>query len=332
MSVLHRSLVAFLPGAILGWIVTTPCSAAPAEIFLAVPNVTVEMEKAFLAKYKTTVEKQDPAGWIALNADDPAMDPQLRKDLTAFIGLGLLMEKSNPIRSYSFEAVHPGQHDPPTQLDGKTCVDNLPAAIAFKVSFAPSPQAAAGEPDALSVVHLLGLQDHELKIVGVREDSHAVIPEPVAPMPTKDNYGLTPNVRPAPEPDQIKFTSLDNFISTLKQPNLELLQSGESEFEYYGIYRLKPNLLVYAGGPRKKDANFTWSLSVKNAQGESIPGKPRWIALLDNKLDGGSFYHEVTGTVFEIPPGNNGTLTFQDEYLREDESTASSFSRTVDWK
>jgi hypothetical protein len=313
---------------------TTPDSA-----FVAVPQVTVEMEKAFLAQYQAAVKKGDLNAYSALYGTDPGSIPasisNADSDMKDLARAVLKAEGAVPDSGYSFVPIKPGQHNEPSQDHGKIYVDNLPAVVELMITFPPPAHPSPDDGALTSTTHLLGIQNHQLVLVGSKEDPHAVIPPPPAPMPAPPNFGLTPNLRHLTDQqqsdDDTSFKSMDEFLAGVKQPSLELLASGKSDPEYCAIYRLKPDLLVCAEGPRPGRTNYGYQLTAKDAAGADLVFKPRWIALVDRQMNNGP-YHDITGYVFEVPPNYHGPLFVKYSYSDDSGKELPPVVKTIDWK
>jgi hypothetical protein len=305
--------------------------------FLAVPQVTVEMEKAFLTKYLAVVKKQDIDAYLKLIAAEPSSDSASNSNMKDLLRFSMAME-STPGASYSFTPIKPGEHDQPSQMNGKTYDDYLPAVIALSINFPPPAHPSADEGVLTSVRHLLGIQNGQLFLVGSKEDDHAVIPPPPAPMPAPPNYQLKPNLRHLTNQQQqeqdengTSFASLDEFLASVKQPSLELLASGKTNFEYCSIYRLNPNLLVCASASRHGDSNFGFQFRAQNAMGADLVCEHRWINLVDHQVDNGPA-SDVTGYVFDVPPDYRGPIAVKLQEQDDAGKDGGSYSHTVDWK
>jgi hypothetical protein len=305
--------------------------AAPSDVFVAVPGVTVDMEKDFLTKYKAAIHHQDVAAYVALYPSNAAMP----KSASDFLPIALAMDEAIPAPAYAFAAITPGQHNPPSQLDGKTYVDDRPAVIELKVTSTAPAASSAQENGPMGSNKLLGLENNRLVFIGCKEDAHAVVPPPPAPMPAPPNFGFKPNVRQLTDQqqsdDDTSFKSMDDFLAGVQQPGLQLLASGTSDLEYCALYRLKPNLLVCAEGSRPGQKNYGFQFSAKDANGGDLACKPRWIALVDHQVDNGPV-HDVTGYVFEVPPNYHGPLAVKCSYTDDSGKELPPFAMTVDWK
>jgi len=303
-------------------------SASPSDVFTPVPGVTVAMEQDFLARYKVAIAHQDVDALKALYGSHPPGDPRFR-DLA---GLSLAIEASIPHPAYAFGPAAPGEHNPPTQSDGKTYVDDMPAVLTLKAS---STEPLSPQGGVTGTSHLLGLDNGHLVFVGSREDDTAVLPPPPVPMPAPPNFGLKPNVRHLTDQqqseDDTSFKSMDDFLAGVQQPGLELLASGTSDLESCALYRLTPDLLVCAEGSRPGQKNYSFQFSAKDANGGDLACKPRWIALVDHQVDNGPV-HDVTGYVFAVPPNYHGPVAVKCSYSDDSGKELPPFSKTIDWK
>jgi hypothetical protein len=116
-------------------------------------------------------------------------------------------------------------------------VDNIPSILTLKATATGSKRT----PDSIvGSSQPLGLENGQLVLIGVHEDDHAVAPPPPAPTPAAPNYNLKPNVRQvgAGSPDK-NYSSVEQFLTALRQPSLEMLGSWQNDFSYYALYRLK---------------------------------------------------------------------------------------------
>jgi ankyrin repeat protein len=307
--------------------------AAPSVAAVPPPGVTPEMEQAFLTKYEAASKKQDPDAFFALVASDPNMDAKTKESFKGMLTLGFLLDSSNLNRTYSFVPVPPGQPDKPTQLDGKMYDDYLPAVVELKITFGKPAQASSNEPSATGPTTLpLCIQDHQLMMVGLKEIPGAVPPPAVD---KSANFGIEPNLRKVSDKgkweDRDAFTSLDEFLASLKQPSVGILASGEAKFEYYAICRIAPNLCVWAGGDKVGEANYSFYFRATDLNKQELKGSQKWIRLADVPTDNGQAPN-VQGTVFFVPDHYTGPITIEAQYTDDTTNKTSSVSRTVDWK
>ena len=293
------------------------------------PEVTPEMEQAFLVKYKAAVEKPDPDAFFSLFAFDPKMDPKVKEDMKGLYLFSLAMVTSNPERTYSFVPVPPGQKNEPSPFKGKMYGDYLPAVVGLKITFgkppSPSPDAAIGD----STLPLC-IQDHQLMMVGTKEIPGAVPPPAVD---KAANFGIEPNLRKvsnASDEDD-GFASVNEFLSSLKQSSVEILASGETKFEYYAICRIAPNLCVIAGGDKRGQGNYSFYFKAKDSSQQELKGRQKWVRLVDVPTDNGQAPC-VQGTLFEVPEHYTGAVTVEGQYQDDAGNKAANFSRTVEWK
>ncbi len=297
------------------------------------PDVTPDMEQAFLAKYKAASEKQDPDAFFALVALDSNMDSKAKDALKGLMTLGFLLDASNLNREYSFVPVPSGQPDEPTQLAGKMYNDYPPAKVELKITFKKNDQASSNGLVAQGPTILpLCIQDHHLMITGVKEIPGAVPPPAVD---KAANFGVEPNLRKVNDKTTWEngnaFTSLNEFLSSLKQPSVEILASGESKFEYYAICRIAPNLCVWAGGDKVGEKNYSFYFRATDSNKQELKGSQKWIRLADVPTDNGQA-PDVQGTVFFVPDHYAGPVTIDAQYSDGAGNKASSVSRTVEWK
>jgi hypothetical protein len=311
-----------------------PAKESPGNSAASVPpEVTPEMEQAFLTKYKAALEKQDLDAYVALVANDPHMDSKAKESLKGTFLFGAALTVSNPDRAYSFVPLPSGQKDEPTQLNGKMYDAYLPAVVGLKITFGKPVHPSSTEPMATGDTTLpLCIQDHELMMIGLKEIPGAVPPPAVD---KAANFGIEPNLRKLSDKgkweDRDAFTSLDEFLFSLKQPALQILDSGESAYEYYAICRIAPNLCVWAGGDKVGERNYTFYFKATDSNKQELNGSPQWIRLVDVPTDNGQAPN-VQGTVFFVPDHYSGPVTVEANYSDESGKKALSFSRTVDWK
>jgi hypothetical protein len=204
---------------------------------VASPGVTPEMEAAFLVKYKAALGEQSPDAFLALFATDSQMDPKAKDAVKGFELLGFALDSSHSIQTCAFIPVPADQLNKPTEIDGKMYGDYLPPVIALKITFGAEAHPSPGG-DVVGATVPLCLQNNQLMLVGTREIPGAVPP----PVKKSFNFGLTPNIRQAPgKEDPLDFGSLDEFLSSLKQPRLQILASGKTPLVYYAVCRVGPN-------------------------------------------------------------------------------------------
>ncbi len=311
-----------------------PAKESAADVIAALPpGITPEMEQEFLTRYKAVLEKKDPDALFSLVATDPNMDPKAKESFRGFILLSLAMVVSNPNRTYSFVLSPSAKKDELTQFNGKMYDAYLPAVIALKITF--------GKPDHLSSTEAiatgdstipLGIQDHRLMIVGLKEVPGAVPPPAVD---KAANFGVEPNLRKLSDKAESEgedgFTSLHEFLASLKQPGVEILDSGEGKFEYYAVCRIAPNLCVWAGGDKVGESNYSFYFRATDSNKQELNGSPKWIRLVDVPTDNGQAPN-VQGTVFFVPDHYTGPITIDPHYSDDAGNKISSVSRTVDWK
>jgi hypothetical protein len=280
------------------------------------------------------LQKQDhPEALFALVALDPNMDAKAKDDLNGLFVFSFAMASSNPNRTYAFVPVTPDGQDQPTQLDGKMYDAYLPAVIALKITFAPPAHPSSDQPVATGdTIIPLCIQNHQLMLIGLKE-----IPGPVPP-PAVDksaNFGIEPNLRKVSDQTEGEnwdaFTSLDKFLSSLKQPAVEVLASGEATYEYYAICRIAPNLCVWAGGDKLGQNSYTFYFKATDSNQQQLKGSQKWIRLVDVPTDN-SQAPNVQGTVFFVPDHYLGPITVKAQYLDDKGNKSSSVSRTVTWK
>ncbi len=66
-----------------------------------------------------------------------------------------------------------------------------------------------------------------------------------------ENFGLMPNhIKESDTDDDHDFASLDKFLASLKHPSVTVLDSGQNDYVYYAICRVKPDLFVFVQGDR----------------------------------------------------------------------------------
>ena len=295
-------------------------------------EVTPEMEQAFLAKYKAALEKQDTDAYMALVANDPAMDPKAKEDMKGWELFAFAMAASNPNRTYEFVPIAPKPQGKPSVFEGKMYDAYLPPVIALKITFAKQAHPSSNEPAVENGTEPLCIKDGQLMIVGSKEIPGAVPPPAVD---KSANFGIMPNLRKVDDKTDWDngdaFKSLDEFLASLKQPSVEILASGETKFEYYAICRIAPNLCVYAGGDKIGQSNYSYYFKAKDSTNRELDGYPKWIRLVDVPTDNGQAPN-VQGTVFKVPDHYSGPVTVEANYSDDSGKKALSFSRTVDWK
>jgi len=80
---------------------------------------------------------------------------------------------------------------------------------------------------------------------------------------------------------QLRFHSVDEFSKAVRQPSFQTLSSGKTELIYYAIFRLKPDILVFAYsfiGDEK--SNGSVSLLGRNGA-QSLTNELRIVDLLE---------------------------------------------------
>ena len=305
------------------------------------PGVTLAMEQDFLARYQAALQmakgSKDETGldpYVALYAMDPAVDAKGKDAFRSMVilGFGLGAMGKNP--TYSFEplpASADAKEEVPTQLGDKMYVAYLPPVAFFKTTFA---LASGDEMVPRSSDEPLCVQNGRLMLTGVKEVPGLVPP----PMDNAaENYGLTPKHLASPAKDEEvsgDFDSLDAFVAALKQPGLEVVASGQTDFTFCAVCRVHTNLLVYAfAGKRGKD-NYFDTAQVTDAQGNLVNAEKKEIALVEEPQPGidGKAITYVTGAVFKFLVGYSGKVSVEAKYWVDDEKKASTFSTTVDWK
>jgi ankyrin repeat protein len=309
---------------------TPPVAAVPS------PGVTLEMEQAFLTKYKAALEKQDPDALFSMVATDPNMDSKAKESFKGLFLLSLALDSSNPNRTYSFvplSLIPSARKDELTQLNGKMYDAYLPPVVALKTVFGkPDHPPSATEPIATGDSTIpLCIQGHQLWIVGLKEVPGAVPPPAVD---KAANFGIEPNLRKVSDKasfeDRDAFASLDEFLASLKQPSVEILTAGESMYEYYAICRIAPNLCIWAGGDKVGQSNYGFYSKATDSNKQELKGSQKWIRLVDVPTDNGQAPN-VQGTVFFVPNHYSGPVTVETQYSDDKGNKASSISRTVTW-
>jgi hypothetical protein len=207
----------------------------------------------------------------------------------------------------------------------------LPAVVGLKITFG-KPSHPSSEPMATGDTTMpLCVQDHHLMMMGLKEIPGAVPPPAVD---KAANFGIEPNLRKVSDKaawdDGDAFTSLNEFLASLKQPAVQVLDSGESTYEYYAICRIAPNLCVWAGGDKAGEKNYTFYFSATDSNKQQLNGAKKWIRLVDVPTDNGAAPN-VQGTVFFVPDPYSGPITLVANYGDESGKTEI-ISRTVDWK
>jgi len=313
-----------------------PAKESPGHVLASIPpEVTPEMEQAFLTKYKTGLEKQDIDGLFSLFAMDANVDSKAKESFKGMFLFSLAITTSNPNRTYSFVPLPPGQKNEPTQILGKMYDPYLPAVVGLKITFGkPDHTPSATEPAATGdTIIPLCVQDQQLMMVGLKEIPGAVPPPAVD---KAANFGIEPNLRKVSDKVEWEngnaFTSLNEFLASLKQPAVQVLDSGESMYEYYAICRIAPNLCVWAGGDKVGETNYTFYFKATDSNKQELKGSLKWIRLVDVPTDNGQAPN-VQGTVFFVPDHYSGFITLQAQYTDDSGANKSlSFSRTVEWK
>jgi hypothetical protein len=332
------------PPAAISTLTSTNTSSAPPSAAVPIdhgvasvpPEVTPDMEQAFLAKYKAALEKPDTDALFSMIAFDPNMDPKGKEALKGIYVLSFAMDASNPNRTYSFVPATSGPEDKPTELVGKMYGEYLPAVIALKITFGKPAHSSPDAPVATGASTIpLCIQDHQLMLPGLKEIPGAVPPPAVD---KAANFGIEPNLRKVKSGvkdkegfDDEGFTSLDEFLSSLKQPSVEILASGDSKYEYYAICCIAPNLCVFAGGDKVGEHNFTFYFKATDSNNQQLKGESTWIRLVDLPVDNGHAPN-VQGTVFRVPDHYSGPVTVEAHYSDDSGKKSLTFSRTVDWK
>ena len=305
------------------------------------PGVTVEMEQDFLARFQAALQAakgaKDESGldpYVALYAMDPAVDAKGKDAFRSMVimGFGLGAMGKNPTYSFApLPAEGDSKDETPTQLGDKMYVGYLPPVAIFKTTFAPS---SGDEMVPRSSEEPLCIQKGRLMLIGVKEVPGAVPP----PMDNAaENYGLSPKHLASEESDDEfsnEFDSLEAFLAALKQPGLEVVASGQTDFTFCAVCRVHTNLLVYAfAGRRGKDDYFD-TVQVTDAQGNLVNAEKKEIALVEEPKPGidGKAIDYVSGTVFKLLVGYAGPIRVEAKYWEEDEKHPSTFSTTVDWK
>ena len=278
---------------------TTPAIPSPAAPPATIPSeVTPEMEQAFLAKYKAALEKPDPDAFFSLFAFDPNLDPKVKEDMKGLYLFSLALTVSNPNRTYSFVPIAPGKEDKPSAFKGKMYGTYLPAVVGLKISFGKPAHASSNEPAVVGdSTQPLCIENNQLMLIGAKEIPGAV---PPPAMDKAANFGIVPNLRKVSEQageDGNAFTSLDEFLSSLKQPRVEILDSGDTKYEYYAICRIAPNLCVWASGDKVKGSDYSFYFRATDANKQELKGSQKWIRLVDVPTDDGQAPN-VQGTVF----------------------------------
>ncbi len=299
------------------------------------PGVTPEMEQAFLAKYKAALEKPDPDAYMALVANDPHLDPKAKEAMKGFELFGVAMTLSNPNRTYAFVPLSSipvnGSDNSSTELAGKMYDGYLPPVLGLKITFGKPAHSSPDAPVAVGDTFLpLCMEDHQLMLCGFKEIPGAVPPPAVD---KTANFGIEPNLRKIDEQadDPNSFTSLGQFLASLKQPAVQVLDSGESTYEYYAICRIAPNLCVWAGGDKVGEKNYTFYFRATDSNQQELNGSQKWIRLVDVPTDNGQAPN-VQGTVFFVPDHYSGPITLKANYGDDSDTKSFSFSRTILWK
>jgi hypothetical protein len=123
---------------------------------------------------------------------------------------------------------------------------------------------------------------------------------------------------------------LNEFLPSLKQPAVQVLDSGETTYEYYAICRIAPNLCVWAGGDKAGQGNYTFYFKATDANKQDLKGAPKWIRLVDVPTDNGQA-PSVQGTVFFVPDHYSGPITLEAHY-GDDSGEKVTLSRTINWQ
>jgi hypothetical protein len=319
---------------------TPPTPAASATI---PPEVTTEMEQAFLAKYKAAMAKPDIDAYMALIAQDSHLTADDKERIKGFMELDLAMESASHPQTYEFVPLpaDSGKPDPPLEIDGKRYAGYLTPVVALKTTYAKMGHPAPGElvPSGPHTVPL-GIQDHQLMIVGFKAAGDA------PPAKKSDNFGITPNTRKLND-DRFgdgDFLSLDEFLASLKQPKVEVIASGETPLVYFAICRINSNLCVYADGNRhdQADSNYTFHVHASDLHNQPLTGNPTWIKLVEDKPDDSSppakearavfQTPSVQGTVFTMPDHYSGPVTIEADYWDDGGKELQPVLKTVLWQ
>jgi hypothetical protein len=305
------------------------------------PGVTVAMEQDFLARYeavmkavkaaKETKDQSALTSYYALFAMAPSVPPEGRKAFEDLSVIALGMNAMGGEPSYAFI---------PLQLDDKTSGDGLltlagkvytgylPPVVSLKTTFAapehPDPNAVTTTGSTLP----LCVENGRLMLIGIKPVPGAVPPPLDNPA---ENFGLTPNhLREGDTNDDQDFASLDKFLAALKQPKVQVLDSGQNDYVYYAICRVDPDLFVYVESSRPEKDNFSYTHPVTDSSGAELQPDKKQITLAEDPagLDGKAV-PILQGDVFHPAAG---PVTVAGKYGSDFSNLKPDFSKTVDWK
>jgi hypothetical protein len=302
-------------------------------------SVTAAMEQDFLARYQAVIagikgakDKSALAPYFALSASDPALDPKAKEAFQDVAVFGLLGVGTDQKATYSFIPVPVGDKpgdDKPILLAGKMYTSYLPPVVELKTTLAPPDHPDPNQPVMNGSTVPLCVENGKLMLVGVKE---LVGAEPPPMDNPAENFGLTPNHRPADDKDvddDGDFKSLDLFLAAIKQSNVEVLSSGQNEFVYYALCRVRPNFFVYATDDRPGMGNYFFSVKVTDLKNVLIQADAKQITLAEDPPGfDGKGVPVVQGSVYKLPAGYDGPVNVQGTYGDK----GVNLSKTVYWK
>jgi hypothetical protein len=319
----------------------------PAPADALPPGVTAEMEKDFLARYEAVMISakvaKDPSGlasYYALFAMDPAVPPEGKKAFEDLSIIAIAMDASGGKPTYSFVSVPPDEksNDAPLTLAGKVYTGYLPPVVELKTTFAPPDHPDPNGMTSTGSTHPLCVENGRLMLIGIKPVPGAVPPPADNPA---DNFGLTPqHLKQGDTDDDNDFASLDKFLAALKQPSVQVLDSGENLDEYYAICRVRPDLFVFVHGSRPGKENYSYTFLVTDSNQTQIKVGSKQITLAEDPpgLDGKPI-PILQGDVYQPSAGYAGPITLLGKYGITSDPKAPdpsdpkfSFTKTVDWK
>lgn len=305
------------------------------------PGVSVAMEQDFLARYeaamKTAKASKDPSGlasYNALYAMDPSVPPEGKKAFEDFVVIAAGMDSVGTKPSYSIVPLSSDEKtsaEAPLTLAGKVYTGWLPPVISLKTTFAPPEHPDPSGMTMKGSSHPLCIENGRLMLIGIKCVTGAVPPPIDNPA---QNFGLTPNhIKEGDVDDDQDFASLDKFLASLRQPGVEVLSSGQNDYVYYAICRVKPDLLVFVDSNRPGKDNFAYDFQITDSTHAQLTKDKNQVTLVEDPpgLDGKPV-PVLQGDVYHPTSGYTGLITVVGNYGNDFSDLKPLVAKTVDWK
>jgi hypothetical protein len=271
-------------------------------------------------------------------ASDPKIDPKGKKAFEDMSVLAFAFDSMGTNPTYSFVPVPPedAKDDAkPMELAGKMYESYLPPVIELKTTFAPVAHPSSNQMTPDGSTRPLCVEDGRLMFIGVKVIPGAVPPPVDNPV---ENFGLTPYHRQDGDgfdDENDCYKTFEAFLAALKQAKVEVFDSGQNDFVYFALCRVRPNYFVFVQESRPGKEDFTYTAQVTDASHAQLKAEKKQITLVEDPPgDEGQPAPVIQGDVYQLPAGYEGQVSVLGTYGDSTDKPDSrvSFFKTVRWK